>query len=434
MSRENENIALLPNALKTDILHFRASTSKNAILPLMIAALLNPGETWFDVTPGFSLNDVDAVAALLHTCGARVWRSAQQIRIDASDVSPGVAPVSMARRTRYSLLLLGALVSRTGQAEIPMAGGCDIGRTHDYHTEMLRSLGCHVHETATSISARRDHAAHALIRLPYPSVGATLNAIFASCTAQEIRDGTRITLENCACEPEVDDVVDYLCRIGMVIRRQWRTVCIEPRRAVGKKVVYAPITDRIETGTYALAAAILGIKVITHNAPQGCLDAVISVLHSIDCHVAWHDNDLLVDGRSTDRRCGIDVSTSPYPGFPTDLQPILAVLCLGLNRPSTIVDTVMPHRTQYIEALRALGGHISWNEGTITVHPDPAIDPASWSAVDLQATDLRGGAAAVLRSLQIARPCRIANFDQVRRGYSEFDISVKKMGGEISPW
>ncbi|RYH63431.1 MAG: hypothetical protein EON54_08375 [Alcaligenaceae bacterium] len=434
MTGENENIALLPSALKTDILHFRASTSKNAILPLMISALLNADETLFEVTPDFSLNDVDAAAALLRTCGARVWRSTHQIGIDASEVSPGPVPASIARKTRYSLLLLGALVSRTGRAEIPMSGGCDIGRTHDYHTEILRSLGCHIHETDISIAARRDHAAHALIRLPYPSVGATLNAILASCSTPEIRHGKLITLENCACEPEVDDVIDYLCRIGMVIRRQWRTIRIEPGPTTGKKIAYSPISDRIETGTYALAAAILGVKVIIHNAPQGCLDAVTSVLHAIDCHVAWHDKDLLVDGRSTNRRLGLNVATSPYPGFPTDLQPILAVLCLGLNRPSTILDTVMPHRTRYIEALRTLGGRISSNESSITIYPDAATDPASLNAVDLQASDLRGGAAAVLRSLQISRPCRIANFDQVRRGYSQFDVSVKKMGGDISSW
>lgn len=432
MKSGNEHIALHPNPLKTDILHFQASTSKNAILPLMISALLNAGETCFDVTPDFALKDVDAVAALLRTCGARVWCSDFQIRIDAADLSPGPIPANAARQTRYTLLLLGALVSRTGQAEIPMSGGCDIGRTHDYHIEMLRSLGCRVHETDDSIVARRDGAAQAAVFLPYPSVGATLNAILASCTAPTTHANKVLTLENCACEPEIDDVIKFLRCMGLAIHRQWRTIVIEPRQLVGRVITYVPITDRIESGTYALAAAILGIRVVIHKAPAGCLDAVISVLHSIGCNIDWHDSDLLVDGRSVDRRNGIHVTPSPYPGFPTDLQPILAVLCLGLNGSSTITDTVMPHRTQYIDALRALGGHIVSSGGTITIHPDPAMHQASMGTVDLKATDLRGGAAAVLRSLQISRPCRIANFDQVRRGYSQFNRSVEKMGGEIS--
>lgn len=432
MRSENENIALRPDPLKTDILHFQASTSKNAILPLMISALLNAGETCFDVTPDFALKDVDAVAALLRTCGARVCCTNFQIRVDAANVSLGLVPANTARQTRYSLLLLGALVSRTGQAEIPMSGGCDIGRTHDYHVEILRRLGCEVHETNDSITAKRDGAAQASVCLPYPSVGATLNAILASCNAPTIHAGGMITLENCACEPEIEDVINFLRHMGVAIRRQWRTIFIEPHGELARDLAYTPITDRIETGTYALASAILGIKVVIHNAPEGCLDAVISVLHSVGCNVDWHDNDLLVDGRSVDRRKGIHITTSPYPGFPTDLQPILAVLCLGLNGSSTITDTVMPHRTQYLDALRALGGRISSSGGTITIHPDPAVHQASFGTVDLSATDLRGGAAAVLRSLQISRPCRIANFDQVRRGYSQFNRSVEKMGGKIS--
>lgn len=416
-----------------DLLQLQVSTAKNAVLPLMVAAMLNPGQSQLRTTNAFKLTDVDAMAELLKTCGIGFEMKDASIQIDARAAKNVRLPAYYAERTRYSLLLLGALVARFGTACIPHPGGCELDRPHDYHLTVLRSLGCTVTDKNGEIQATRVQPANSSTTLPYPSVGATINAILCASTSP-IVSGTTITLKNCAAEPEIDDILNFLALLGVNSTRNWRTIVIEPIRFFAPRAIeFQPIADRIEAGSYAFAAAILGVKAIILNAPLSLMNSVLAPLVQLGCQVDFFDNALIVDARGIDRNIGFHITTEPYPGFPTDLQPILAALCVGQSVPCTINDTVMPKRIQYLDAFRELGVSVDVHESKITVSPPHIERPQhARNPIRVTASDLRGGMAAILLALGRRIPCQIDNFAQVQRGYSQIEHIIGTLGGTLT--
>jgi UDP-N-acetylglucosamine 1-carboxyvinyltransferase len=245
-----------------------------------------------------------------------------------------------------------------------------------------------------------------------------------------------ITLQNCAIEPEIDDVISCLTKQGFLVKRDWRSIQIRfNRKRVSGEIHHYPINDRIEAASYAFAAAMFGVQAIIENAPMMTMAAPLSLLVRLGCSVKTVGDLLIVDGRFVKRHLSISVVAEPYPGFPTDLQPLFVALCTAQSAPCNIYDSVMPQRTQYVAALRALGANIIVNEFGINIFPyanSSTISGISNSTTPLALAipDIRGGMAVILVALQTGTACRFSDFEQVRRGYLKVENIINKLGGE----
>lgn len=415
----------------SSVVKLNISTAKNSILPLLVATLMNCEKTIFQISDMFHLKDVDHILSILNSLDVATTKSTSQLILDATAARAQSLSVKAAAGTRYSLLFLGAMTARFGSATVPIPGGCNLGRGHDFHVEVLRSLGCQVIETQRGITAKRVDRAHPLITLPYPSVGTTLNAIFGATTALP-QVGNCIRLENCAQEPEIDDVLHYINKLGVEAMRDGLNIIIHPVEKIQPRtIIHSPIRDRIEAGTYAIAALILGEKIILRHAPVEFMGAVLKLLIRLECQVHFIYDSLVIDGRNFNRTKGLELLAEPYPGFPTDLQPIIAVLCLCLEQQSSIRDFVMPMRTQYLDSLRAQGADIEATNSQIIIRPGLSCEDHERNHVSVTATDLRGGMAALLLALNRGAHCEIQDFFQIRRGYSQIDNVVNVLGGML---
>ncbi|WP_218813538.1 UDP-N-acetylglucosamine 1-carboxyvinyltransferase [Rickettsiella endosymbiont of Dermanyssus gallinae] len=421
---------LTPMRATPSLISLGVSTAKNSILPLLAASIICKNETTFLTSKDFCLIDVDTMLDMLKLCGVNVMQNNDSIHLDCSCVHQVHLKTEYTEKTRYSIILFGALLARFGECSTSLPGGCDLGRKYDIHLDIMRQLGFYVEDSMQGIKAIRTNKASTLVKLRYPSVGATLNALIIASNS-EPQNGEVIQLVNCAIEPEIDNLIEYLVKLGCAIERNWRTISITRAKRINiEKVWHAPIRDRIEAGSFALAAALLGSKIIIQGAPIKYMDAVIALLVQLNVYVFNFGDALVVDGCSINRSMTININTEPYPGFPTDLQPILAALCSAQSVPCAITDTVMPERTKYIASLNALGANLRYEQGVIKVFPAYEACPNK-EIVSVTATDLRAGMAVILYALKQGRACRIENFFQVRRGYSNVEEIIRSLGGEL---
>ncbi|WLQ15964.1 UDP-N-acetylglucosamine 1-carboxyvinyltransferase [Hahella aquimaris] len=417
-------------SINEESISINISSAKNSILPLLFASILHAGRTRFLIGDGATLVDVKIVIEILRSYGVEVSVEDGVVDIDASRIEANQTCPELCKKTRYSILALGALISRCGFSEVGLPGGCDLNRPIDFHLQALKSLGCEVSESEGGVRGKRVRPSENVVNLPYPSVGATLNAILCAAGA-ETRSGEPILIHNCATEPEIDDVIAYLGKIGISIRRKWRMIEVaSSNRQVVDVVEHRPIYDRIEAGSYALAAAIFGIGVRLNNAPINLMSAVISILLQLGCKVNRDGGALIIDARQIDSDTAIRLCTEPYPGFPTDLQPILTVLCTTLNTAGVISDTVMPERTRFVDELVRLGADITVCNSEIVVKPKGREDKSHYP-ISVKATDLRGGMAVLLYALKNRVACNIDNYGYIKRGYSNVESIIESLGGGL---
>lgn len=397
----------------------KVSTAKNAILPIMAASLLCDGESVLEDI--CELEDVKTMREVLTSVGANLKADGSTIRIDASDIKNCEPPYELIRRMRASFLTMGPLLARTGQAKISLPGGCAIGtRPIDLHLKGFSAMGANISLGHGYIEAYADKLIGKSIYLDFPSVGATENIMMAACLAQ----GTT-TIENSAEEPEIVDLANFLNKIGAKVRGAGTdTIRIEGVSAL-KGTVYTPIPDRIEAGSFMVAAAATGGDVLIDCVIPEHIKPVSAKLKEMGVEVFELERSIRV------KACGafnsVDIKTLPYPGFPTDMQAqMVAAMCVAEGT-SMITETVFENRFMHVDELKRMGARIK-------VHGRSSIVEgcrSGFTGSKVKATDLRAGAALIIAGLCADGITEISDVFHIDRGYDNIENKFTQLGANI---
>ena len=396
--------------------------AKNAVLPIIAAALLGSrGESVLEDVP--ALEDVYTISAVLRSLGVQADYSAAEhrLRIDAAKIETVSAPFDLVRKMRASFLIMGPLLAREGHAEIALPGGCAIGtRPIDLHLKGFEALGAEIEITQGAIHASAPHGLKgARIYFDFPSVGATENVMMAASCAE----GQTI-LENPALEPEIVDLANYLNVMGAQIRGAG-TNQIKIDGVPGlTAAAYTIIPDRIEAGTYMVAAAMTRGDVFIENAISEHLKPVVAKLKEAGAMIEEDIAGIRV--RADQPMQAIDLKTLPYPGFPTDMQAQFMALLSVAEGTSVVTETVFENRFMHVEELQRMGAQIRVEGRTATVEGG-----ASLSGAAVRATDLRAGAAMVLAGLVAEGETRIGYIHHIDRGYDDLVAKLVALGADI---
>lgn len=395
--------------------------AKNAVLPIMAASVLAPGETELLNVP--TLRDVNTTIRILRGLGCSVEREGDAVYIDSRPMSRSEIPHSLMRELRSSVIFLGALLARCGHARLSMPGGCELGpRPIDLHLMALRALGAEIDERGGDLICSAPSGLHgAGIALPMPSVGATENAMLAACAAE----GETVIM-NAAREPEITELQTFLQTLGAdVTGAGSATVRVRGKKLEPFRVGHRIMPDRIVSSTLLCSCAAAGGDVELRAVEPRHFSTVLHSLSECGC-------DIMSNSSSVRMRSGgnlkapMPVITGPYPGFPTDAQPLMLAACLKARGTSVFVENVFQNRFRFTEELQRLGARIH-TEGRVAVvtgvealHGAPTV-----------ATDLRGGAALMIAALSAEGETDILDSGHVERGYESFDERLAALGADI---
>ena len=399
----------------------KTSGAKNAVLPIIAASILGTTPSHLDEVP--MLEDVHTISEVLKCLGLSVECSPEKnvLDIDSTRITSYEAPYELVRTMRASFLVMGPLLARIGKARISMPGGCAIGaRPIDIHLKGFEALGVKIEQGHGYIEASAPEGLKGTsIYFDFPSVGATENIMMAASLAE----GTTI-LENVAEEPEIVDLANYLNKMGAKIRGAGTdTIRIE---GVDKLhgADYTIIPDRIEAGTYMIAAAMTGGDVVVENVLPEHQKPLIAKLREAGAVVEEDIDKVRVIGQNPLK--AVSIKTLPYPGFPTDMQAQMMAMMVIAEGRSKVTETVFENRFMHVVELNRMGAQIS-TEGRSAV-----IDgPSKLTGCDVRATDLRAGAAMILAGLVAEGTTRIGDLHHIDRGYENIVAKLKKLGADI---
>ncbi len=399
----------------------KTSGAKNAVLPIIAASILGTTPSHLDEVP--MLEDVHTISEVLKCLGLKVKFNpeANVLDIDSTNITSFEAPYELVRTMRASFLVMGPLLARIGKARISMPGGCAIGaRPIDIHLKGFEALGVKIEQGHGYIEASApDGLKGTGIYFDFPSVGATENIMMAASLAE----GTTI-LENAAEEPEIVDLANYLNKMGAKIRGAGTdTIRIEGVKEL-HGADYTIIPDRIEAGTYMIAAAMTGGDVVVENVLPEHQKPLIAKLREAGAVVEEDIDKVRVIGQSPLK--AVAIKTLPYPGFPTDMQAQMMAMMVIAEGRSKVTETVFENRFMHVVELNRMGAQIS-TEGRSAV-----IDgPCKLTGCDVRATDLRAGAAMILAGLVAEGTTRIGDLHHIDRGYENIVAKLKKLGADI---
>jgi UDP-N-acetylglucosamine 1-carboxyvinyltransferase len=392
--------------------------AKNSALKLMAAALLAPGRSVLHNVPRIQ-DCVTMVEVLEHLGAATAW-DGHTLTIDASDIQPHETPYDLVSRMRASILVLGPLLARFGHARVAMPGGCNIGsRKIDLHVRGLEKMGARFVSEHGYFDATAGGLRGAVVTLDFPSVGATENALMAAVAAR----GTTV-IENAAREPELADLAAFLTAMGARIEGVGTpTIEIEGVGAF-EPVEHTVIPDRVEAGTFAIAACVTGGSVVLDGARGDHMDLVFSKLADAGADVLVTEHGVAV---SLQRRPkAVDLVTLPYPGFPTDLQPQIMALLAAADGTSIVTENVFESRFMFVDELNRMGADIR-TEG----HHAVIRGVERLSAAPVRALDIRAGAAMVIAALAADGVTEIEDMYHVDRGYQDFETKLSRLGASV---
>ncbi|MDY3954385.1 MAG: UDP-N-acetylglucosamine 1-carboxyvinyltransferase [Anaerovoracaceae bacterium] len=397
------------------------SGSKNAILPIMAAALLS--EEPCEISDAPALRDVDVMCRLLRSIGSNVTEDYDnhKVTIHTGKITEFEAPYDLVTLMRASILVTGPLLARTGKARIALPGGCAIGdRPIDLHLKGFQALGAEIEKSHGYVEAKVDKLIGGKVYLDFPSVGATENIM----TAAVLAEGHTI-IENAAEEPEIVDLANFLNKMGAKIKGAGTdTIRIEGvSRLHGAN--HTVIPDRIETGTFMIAAAITRGSVLLKNVVPDHVKPVIAKLRECGAVVEDLDEGMLVRG-DVNPLISTDIKTMPYPGFPTDMQPQFMAFLTTVQGCSIIVETIFENRYMHVGELNRMGADIK-------IEGRSAVIPGGKKLLGAQviSTDLRAGAAMVLAGLTGEGPTEVSEIYHIERGYEDFVKKFNRLGAKI---
>lgn len=397
----------------------RVSSAKNAVLPIIAATLLASTPSTLLEIP--DLEDVHTICDVIASLGVKVTKDGENITFDASTISAVEAPYDLVRRMRASFLVMGPLLARKGEARIALPGGCAIGsRPIDLHLKAFEALGATITMGEDFVEAKAPEGLKGnLIYLDFPSVGATENVIMAATFAEG-----KTIIENAAEEPEIVDLATFLNSMGANIRGAGTDVIrIEGVKEL-KGAVHTVIPDRIEAGTYLIAAAMAGGNVYVENALSEHLKPVVAKLKEAGVTVEEDIDGIRVisDGNLK----ATDIKTLPYPGFPTDMQAQFMAMTTIAKGESTVMETVFENRFMHVGELQKMGASIEVDDRKAFV---TGVDQLV--GAEVEATDLRCGAALVCAGLAAKGVTKVGQLTHIDRGYDNLVTKLKGIGANI---
>ena len=397
----------------------KISGSKNASLPILAATLLSKGKITLENLP--NVTDIKTMLCLLESLGSKIKRTKKKTIIDNSNQKKTFASYNLVKTMRAGILVLGPLLSKFKKAKVSSPGGCAIGvRPINIHLKALAKLGVHYKiEQGYVIANAPKGLIGAKIRFPKISVGATENLIIAACLAS----GTTI-LSNCAIEPEIKDLVKFLkklgCNINFIGKRIIKIIGIKEIR----NSTYSVMFDRIEAGTYLIAAAITEGDIKILNVDPRILKTEINVLKKIGVNIVSKISEIHIVGRKKIK--GVNIKTAPYPGFPTDLQAQIMVLLCKANKKTIIQEDIFENRFMHVAELNRMGAKIS------TLGNKAYLDGSTkFVSAELMATDLRASVSLVLAALSAKGKSVINRIYHLDRGYENIEKKLQKVGAKI---
>ncbi len=397
----------------------RISGAKNSVLPILAACAAVGGESVLHNCPDIS--DVEVALEILRALGCRTQREGQTLLIHAGGLSGTVIPDALAGQMRASVLFLGAVYTRLGEAELCQPGGCRLGeRPIDLHLQALCALGAEFVDCEGRVRCRRSGRDGGYIHFRYPSVGATENALLAAVGCQNDS-----ILQGCACEPEIQDLCAFLRACGAEISGDGtRTIIVRGGKSLhGAEHVVIP--DRIEAVSFLCAAAGCGGEVTLHGTAPESYSAECAVLEAAGCQLKRQGNILCL--RAPERLKAVPlVATAPYPRFSTDAQPPMLAALLRADGVSRFCETVFENRFGYTAELKKLGAQI-----TVTGRYASLAGGARLKGCALQAEDLRGAAALVIAAMMAEGESRLTGLSYLRRGYSDFTRQLCALGARL---
>ncbi|MBE2917972.1 UDP-N-acetylglucosamine 1-carboxyvinyltransferase [Anoxybacillus flavithermus] len=394
--------------------------AKNAVLPVIAATLLaSEGKSVIYDVP--ELSDVYTISEVLRHLQADVTVGNNKIVVDASGELTIEAPFEYVRKMRASVLVMGSLLARKGRARVALPGGCAIGsRPIDQHLKGFEAMGATVKIGNGFIDAEVNGKLRgAKIYLDFPSVGATENIMMAAVLAE----GTTI-IENCAKEPEIVDLANFLNAMGAKVRGAGTgTIRID-----GVTTLYGAehtvIPDRIEAGTFMIAAAITGGNVLVQGAVPEHLTSLIAKLEEMGVTIVEEDNGLRVI--APDKLKAVDVKTMPHPGFPTDMQSQMMALLMKAEGTSMVTETVFEKRFMHVEEFRRMNADMKIEGRSVIIN-----GPCNLQGAEVAATDLRAAAALILAGLAAEGYTRVTELKHLDRGYVRFHEKLAALGADI---
>ncbi|WP_341814877.1 UDP-N-acetylglucosamine 1-carboxyvinyltransferase [Wolbachia endosymbiont (group A) of Chalcis sispes] len=418
---------LIRNNYKPLVGKIKINGSKNAVLPIMAASLLSSSPVILHNVP--DLIDVHLMSKLLESLGAEVnfmhnknYKANHTLKIDCSNINNHVMPYKTASKLRTSFLILGPMLSRFGKARTAFPGGCNIGkRPVDMHIKALEEMGAKIEIDGYNIIATvKGKLQGKEITFEKISVGATENVIMAATFAEGVT-----TINNAATEPEVLDLIDFLKKMGADIEIDNTKVIITGVEALNG-CVHKIIPDRIEAGTYALAAIITGGKLELEGINLSDIRCITNELETIGAMVELYDGGIVISRKNGSIKSA-NVATDPYPNFPSDMQPqLMSSMCIA-DGISVIEENIFENRFTHADELRKLGANISIEKSKATISGIKSL-----SGANLYATDLRSTAALVLASLVAGGETIINNSHHLWRGYEAMHEKLNSCGADIS--
>ena len=393
--------------------------AKNSVLPILAATILSGSVSVIHNCP--RLSDVDATVAILEHLGCRVSREGQTVTVDSSTLDRCDIPDHLMREMRSSVIFLGAVLARTGEARLCAPGGCELGpRPIDLHLAALRRLGADIREKGGDLRCRTKGLRGTEISLTIPSVGATENAMLAACGAKG-----ETVIYNAAREPEIVDLQQFLNACGARVRGAGSSAVVVEGGIPLHMAEYTVMADRICAATYLSAAAIAGGEIEVEGVPRSQLVLITDLFFAAGCRIRAEERRIWLesDGRL---RSVPPVRTAPYPGFPTDAQPPVMAALTKARGTTVFVETMFENRYRHTQELVRMGADIRV-EGRVAV----VCGAEKLHGANLEAADLRGGAALVVAALGAEGESRISGLHHIDRGYADLTERLAALGGAI---
>ena len=400
-----------PKRLKGQI---KISGSKNASLPILAATLLSSNKLYLNNLP--KVKDIETMINLLKSLGSKIKFEKDKLLIDNSKQKKIFASYNLVKTMRAGILVLGGLLAKFGNAKVSLPGGCAIGtRPIDIHLKALSKLGVKYRISQGYVHASAPKGlVGSKIRFSKISVGATENLIIAASLAKGVT-----ILKNCAVEPEIKDLVKFLNKIGCNLK--WiskRSIKIRGVESI-KDTNYSVMFDRIEAGTYLIAAAITGGNLKIKNIDPNIINTEINILKKIGAKLIVKKNEITITGNKKVK--SVNIKTAPYPGFPTDLQAQMMVLLCKANKKSFIQENIFENRFMHVAELNRMGAQISIKGNKAIIGGN-----INFASAELMATDLRASVSLILAALTAKGKSIINRIYHLDRGYEDIEKKVKK--------
>ena len=385
----------------------------------MAATILNGKVSKLYNVPDIS--DVQTTIQILQSLGCTVKKDKKKLVIDSSNMNKTEIPEDLMRKLRSSVIIAGAIISRFGESEFSYPGGCDIGsRPIDLHLKGFQKLGIKINENTSNIVCKCDKIESSEVQLDFPSVGATENLILASVLGSH-----EITIKNAAMEPEIVDLANFLNRMGAKVFGAGTNVIKIRGVKELNEVSYTIMPDRIEAGTLLLATAITGGEIKLNKVYPEHISPILHKLQECGCKIDVVKNTVYL--KASGKLVATEIKTMPYPGFPTDLQPLFTTFLTMCKGTSIVNENIFENRYKFTQELKRMGAKINIEGKTAIIKGIRRLHGAN-----VESTDLRGGASLMIAAVAARGTTKLKKAEYILRGYENLDLKLNRLGAKIT--